>query len=207
MVDDRDRELAGRLLSGGDGRGSTRPAERGKPQGAEPARRRRWAAPERADRGWVSAHQRSRRGWGEPRVSPRFANGAELTADVAGRDAFSDLAVLRARGEVPSPVERSATPASSRSASSWSRSATRSVWREASPLASCPRLGRSLPTRQGRVVDEVIQTDAALNPRKQRRRARRQPWPDGRCQHRGGRHRCRPRGADQRDDAAHHQRA
>jgi S1-C subfamily serine protease len=26
------------------------------------------------------------------------------------------------------------------------------------------RLGRSLPTRAGQVVDEVIQTDAALNP-------------------------------------------
>ena len=33
-----------------------------------------------------------------------FGDGNEVTADVVGRDAFSDLAVLRARGEVPSPV-------------------------------------------------------------------------------------------------------
>src|SRR6478672_873934 len=35
-----------------------------------------------------------------------FNDGGELTADVKGRDTLSDLAVLRARGEVPSPVTR-----------------------------------------------------------------------------------------------------
>jgi S1-C subfamily serine protease len=33
-----------------------------------------------------------------------FADGTETTADVAGRDPLSDLAVLRARGDVPTPV-------------------------------------------------------------------------------------------------------
>jgi S1-C subfamily serine protease len=37
-------------------------------------------------------------------VVAAFSDGNEVTADVIGRDAFSDLAVLRARGEVPSPV-------------------------------------------------------------------------------------------------------
>jgi S1-C subfamily serine protease len=37
-------------------------------------------------------------------VVAAFADGNEVTADVVGRDAFSDLAVLRARGDVPSPV-------------------------------------------------------------------------------------------------------
>ena len=41
---------------------------------------------------------------GSSAVLAAFANGTETTADVVGRDAFSDLAVLRARGEVPSPV-------------------------------------------------------------------------------------------------------
>ncbi|MDX6245387.1 MAG: hypothetical protein QOE76_3110, partial [Frankiales bacterium] len=33
-----------------------------------------------------------------------FADGSEGAADVIGRDALSDLAVLRARGEVPPPL-------------------------------------------------------------------------------------------------------
>jgi len=41
---------------------------------------------------------------GSSAVLAGFANGTETTVDVVGRDAFSDLAVLRARGEVPSPV-------------------------------------------------------------------------------------------------------
>ena len=38
---------------------------------------------------------------GSSAVLAAFANGTEMTADVVGKDAFSDLAVLRARGEVP----------------------------------------------------------------------------------------------------------
>ena len=92
-----------------------------------------------------------------------FANGSELTADVVGRDAFSDLAVLRARGEVPSPVELG---------DAGKLQVGQLVVAIGNPLGLAgsvtagivSALGRSLPTRQGRVVDEVIQTDAALNP-------------------------------------------
>ena len=37
-------------------------------------------------------------------VVAAFPDGSEVTADVVGRDTFSDLAVLRARGEVPTAV-------------------------------------------------------------------------------------------------------
>jgi S1-C subfamily serine protease len=96
-------------------------------------------------------------------VSAAFSNGSEVTADVVGRDAFSDLAVLRARGEVPSPV----TPGDAAKLQ-----VGQLVVAVGNPLGLAgsvtagiiSALGRSLPTRQGRVVDEVIQTDAALNP-------------------------------------------
>ena len=91
-----------------------------------------------------------------------FASGAESTADVVGRDPFSDLAVLRARGEVPTPVTLG---------DAGQLQVGQLVVAVGNPLGLAgvtagivSALGRSLPTRQGRVVDEVIQTDAALNP-------------------------------------------
>jgi S1-C subfamily serine protease len=92
-----------------------------------------------------------------------FANGNESTADVIGRDPFSDLAVLRARGEVPAPVTLG---------DAGQLQVGQLVVAVGNPLGLAgsvtagivSALGRSLPTRQGRVVDEVIQTDAALNP-------------------------------------------
>ena len=96
-------------------------------------------------------------------VSAAFSDGSEVTADVVGRDAFSDLAVLRARAEVPNPVTLG---------DATKLQVGQLVVAVGNPLGLAgsvtagiiSALGRSLPTKQGRVVDEVIQTDAALNP-------------------------------------------
>lgn len=92
-----------------------------------------------------------------------FADGGEATADVTGRDTLSDLAVLRARGPVPPPVARGDAAR---------LRVGQLVVAIGSPLGLAgsvttgvvSALGRALPTRSGRVIDEVIQTDAALNP-------------------------------------------
>jgi S1-C subfamily serine protease len=82
---------------------------------------------------------------------------------VVGRDPLSDLAVLLARGDTPAAVEHG-------------DAATLRVGQLVVALGNplglagsvtagiVSGLGRSLPTASGRVVDEVIQTDAALNP-------------------------------------------
>ncbi|HZE50947.1 MAG TPA: trypsin-like peptidase domain-containing protein [Jatrophihabitantaceae bacterium] len=92
-----------------------------------------------------------------------FTDGTEVHADVIGRDELSDLAVLRARGTVP-PALTLGDAAQLR--------VGQLVVALGNPLGLAgsvtagivSALGRSLPTRAGRVVDEVIQTDAALNP-------------------------------------------
>ena len=100
---------------------------------------------------------------GADRATAAFADGSEVPVDVVGRDPLSDLAVLRARGPVPPPV-------------TLGDAATLRVGQLVVALGNplglagsvtagiVSALGRSLPTRNGLVVDEVIQTDAALNP-------------------------------------------
>jgi S1-C subfamily serine protease len=96
-------------------------------------------------------------------VTAAFSDGTEVTADVVGRDAFSDLAVLRGRSEVPSPVTQG--DASKLQVGQLVVAVGNPLGLAGSVTAGIiSALGRSLPTRQGRVVDEVIQTDAALNP-------------------------------------------
>ena len=115
------------------------------------------------DRRWLHADQRAHVVEGSSAVLAAFANGTELTADVVGKDAFSDLAVLRARGEVPSPVTLG--DASQLRVGQLVVAVGNPLGLAGSVTAGIvSALGRSLPTRQGRVVDEVIQTDAALNP-------------------------------------------
>jgi S1-C subfamily serine protease len=92
-----------------------------------------------------------------------FADGATVAADIAGRDELSDLAVLKARGAVPAPVTMGRAE---------DLQVGQLVVAIGNPLGLAGSvtagivsgLGRSLPTKSGRVVDEVIQTDAALNP-------------------------------------------
>lgn len=92
-----------------------------------------------------------------------FADGTSVTVDVAGRDVLSDLAVLKARNAVPAPVTMGRAE---------DLQVGQLVVAVGNPLGLAGSvtagivsgLGRSLPTRSGRIVDEVIQTDAALNP-------------------------------------------
>lgn len=95
-----------------------------------------------------------------------FADGTETPFDVIGADPLSDLAVLRARG---------ATPAAARLGDAALLRVGQLVVAVGNPLGLAgsvtagvvSALGRSLPTRAGstvRVVEDVIQTDAALNP-------------------------------------------
>ena len=95
-----------------------------------------------------------------------FVDGRELPFAVVGSDALSDLALLRAeaRDLVPAPLGDAATLRVGQlvvaigNPNGFAGSVTAGV---------VSALGRSLPTRSrsaGRLVENVIQTDAALNP-------------------------------------------
>lgn len=96
-----------------------------------------------------------------------FADGSDARVDVVGADPLSDLAVVRARSAV--------TPAPVALGSADGLRVGQLVVAVGHPLGLAGSvtagvvsgLGRSLPTRSGstaRVIEDVIQTDAALNP-------------------------------------------
>jgi serine protease Do len=97
------------------------------------------------------------------RVQASFTDGRELGAEVVGADPMSDLAVLRADGDGLTPAELGDAErlrvgqlvVAIGNPHGFAGSVTAGV---------ISFLGRSLPTAGGRIVDNVIQTDAALNP-------------------------------------------
>src|ERR1044072_3447616 len=100
------------------------------------------------------------------RVAATFPDGRELGLEVVGADPLSDLAVLRAEGRDLTPATLGDAEAlrvgqlvvGIGSPHGFSGSVTAGV---------ISALGRSLPTRSGsatRLIENVIQTDAALNP-------------------------------------------
>jgi S1-C subfamily serine protease len=100
---------------------------------------------------------------GARRLRASFVDGAEHRAEVVGSDPFSDLAVVRvdARALVPAELGDAARLRVGQLVVAVGN--PRGF--EASVTAGVvSALGRSLPTHAGRVVDNVIQTDAALNP-------------------------------------------
>ncbi len=95
-----------------------------------------------------------------------FADGTTVPFRVVGSDPLSDLAVVRADGVTPAPA---------RLGEASQLRVGQLVVAVGNPLGLAgtitagvvSALGRSLPTRAGenmRIVDDVIQTDAALNP-------------------------------------------
>jgi S1-C subfamily serine protease len=102
----------------------------------------------------------------EGRGRASFVDGRELEFEVVGSDPLSDLAVLRVDGRDLAPAELGDAErlrvgqlvVAIGNPHGFTGSVTAGV---------VSALGRSLPTRSGanvRVVDNVIQTDAALNP-------------------------------------------
>jgi S1-C subfamily serine protease len=103
---------------------------------------------------------------GSQRGQATFADGSEAPFEVVGADPLSDLAVVRVHGELPEPAVLGDAD---------ELVVGQLVVAVGSPLGLSgsvtagvvSALGRSLPVRQGRasrVIEDVIQTDAALNP-------------------------------------------
>src|SRR4051812_7224157 len=95
-----------------------------------------------------------------------FSDGSEAPVEVIGADPLSDLAVVRARGATPPPATLG--DAAGLQVGQLVVAVGNPFGLAGSVTAGVvSALGRSLPTREGRaarVVEDVIQTDAALNP-------------------------------------------
>jgi S1-C subfamily serine protease len=100
------------------------------------------------------------------RIRASFTDGSEVAVRVVGADPLSDLAVLRAEGAVPAAVTLG-DAARLRVGQLVVAIGNPHGYASSVTAGVVSALGRSLPTRSGRamrVVDDVIQTDAALNP-------------------------------------------
>ncbi len=95
-----------------------------------------------------------------------FADGTSVPFHVVGTDPLSDLAVVRADGTTPAPARLG--EASQLKVGQLVVAVGNPLGLAGSVTAGVvSAVGRSLPTRAGsnvRIIDDVIQTDAALNP-------------------------------------------
>jgi S1-C subfamily serine protease len=103
---------------------------------------------------------------GGSRVRASFTDGSDIQASVVGADPLSDLAVLRADSPV-APAAELGDAASLRVGQLVVAIGNPHGYAGSVTAGVVSALGRSLPARAGaatRIIDDVIQTDAALNP-------------------------------------------
>jgi serine protease Do len=100
------------------------------------------------------------------RVRASFVDGSDIQATLVGSDPLSDLAVLRADGTGLAPAELG-DAAGLRVGQLVVAIGNPHGYAGSVTAGVVSALGRSLPARAGgatRIIDDVIQTDAALNP-------------------------------------------
>ena len=103
---------------------------------------------------------------GGARVQASFIDGSDAKVTVIGADPLSDLAVLRAAAPV-APAAELGDAASLRVGQLVVAIGNPHGYAGSVTAGVVSALGRSLPARSGvatRIIDDVIQTDAALNP-------------------------------------------
>jgi serine protease Do len=103
---------------------------------------------------------------GGARVRASFIDGSDVQVTVVGADPLSDLAVLRADSAV-APVAELGDAAALRVGQLVVAIGNPHGYAGSVTAGVVSALGRSLPARSGaatRIIDDVIQTDAALNP-------------------------------------------
>ena len=101
---------------------------------------------------------------GTDRGSASFVDGREIPFDVVGRDELSDLAVLRLQGGGDVEPAELGEAAGLRVGQLVVAIGNPMGFGGSVTAGVVSALGRALPVQAGRVVENVIQTDAALNP-------------------------------------------